>query len=92
MPQLINTTNDFDSWAFEQCVTNGHEIKGIKGSSGVNVKYINTTTKEEFSLGDKCPECGECEIEASTPRTVYSCGSSDYDGREGTFTKGENCN
>ncbi len=32
-----------------------------------------------------CPECGAEEIEASTPRTVYACGSSDYDRRPGTF-------
>ena len=34
---------------------------------------------------DKCPSCGSPEISANTPRTVYKCGSSDYDGRDGTF-------
>jgi hypothetical protein len=40
---------------------------------------------------EKCQRCGKPEIEAYTPRTVYACGSSDYDQREGTFTKGNNC-
>lgn len=40
--------------------------------------------------GDKmkeiiCQNCGAKEIEALTPRTVYACGSSDYDQRPGTF-------
>lgn len=38
-----------------------------------------------------CPECGAEEVEAETPRTVYSCGSSDYDQRPGTFKQSENC-
>lgn len=33
----------------------------------------------------KCPICGAPEIEAMTPRTIYDCGSSDYDQRPGTF-------
>lgn len=85
-------TTEFDSWAFKQCVTNGQEIEGVKGADGENIKYVNTTTKEEFHLGDKCPECGSYEVEAFTPRTVYSCGSSDYDQRDGTFKKGKGCN
>jgi len=52
---------EFDAWAFEQCAIKGHEIKGIKGSNGANIKYINTTTNEEFSLGEKSQECGNCE-------------------------------
>ncbi len=84
-------SEDFDSWAFTQCVINGHSIEGIKGNGGENIKYVNTTTKEEFVLGDKCPECGAYEVDAMTPRTVYSCGSSDYDRRDGTFKKGGGC-
>ena len=38
-----------------------------------------------------CPECGAKEVEASTPRTVYACGSSDYDQRPGSFVQSENC-
>ncbi len=34
---------------------------------------------------DSCPICGAEEVEANTPRTVYKCGSSDYDGRPGAF-------
>ena len=40
----------FDEWAFEQCVILGHEIKSIQNEEGVNIKWINTTTKEEFVL------------------------------------------
>lgn len=38
-----------------------------------------------------CPECGAKEVSANTPRTVYDCGSSDYDQRPGTFRKGQKC-
>ena len=38
-----------------------------------------------------CPECGSPEVDAGTPRTVYSCFSSDYDQRPGTFIKGSAC-
>ena len=34
---------------------------------------------------DVCPNCGQDEVEANTPRTVYKCGSSDYDQRPNTF-------
>lgn len=40
---------------------------------------------------DACPKCGESEIDAMTPRTVYACGSSDYDQRPGTFEQGAGC-
>lgn len=33
----------------------------------------------------RCPACGAAEVDALTPRTVYACGSSDYDQRPGTF-------
>lgn len=39
----------------------------------------------------RCPKCGAKEIEANTPRTVYACGSSDYDQRPGTFTQSFTC-
>ena len=38
-----------------------------------------------------CPECGVKEVDSLTPRTVYACGSSDYDQRDGTFEKGFRC-
>ena len=38
-----------------------------------------------------CPKCGKKEIEAKTPRTVYACGSSDYDQRPGTFIQSSDC-
>lgn len=40
---------------------------------------------------EKCPKCGSTEIEATTPRTVYKCGSSDYDQRPGTLKRTELC-
>ena len=39
----------------------------------------------------KCPECGAKEVASFHPRTVYACGSSDYDQRDGTFEKGFDC-
>ena len=36
-------------------------------------------------MSDTCPKCGAPEVDANTPRTVYACGSSDYDQRPGTF-------
>jgi hypothetical protein len=39
----------------------------------------------EPSERQKCPNCAAPEVDASTPRTVYACGSSDYDQRPGTF-------
>jgi len=50
------------------------------------------STKVEVESNDKCPECGANEVEAYTPRTVYSCDSSDYDRRPGTFYQGKDCN
>ncbi len=41
--------------------------------------------------GDNCPVCTEPEVEASGPRTVYACGSSDSDQRPGTFKLGPRC-
>ena len=40
---------------------------------------------------DNCEKCGAGEVESLTPRTVYSCGSSDYDKRPNTFKRGEMC-
>ena len=41
--------------------------------------------------GDKCPKCGAVEVDAMTPRTIYACGSSDYDKRPNTFNQSEQC-
>ena len=40
---------------------------------------------------EKCPKCKSEEVAASTPRTKYSCGSSDYDQRPNTFQQSEEC-
>ncbi len=42
-------------------------------------------------MKEKCPKCGAIEVNATTPRTVYECGSSDYDQRPGTFTQSDKC-
>ena len=42
-------------------------------------------------LQSGCPVCGAEEISAMTPRTVYKCGSSDYDQRPGTFNQSDQC-
>jgi hypothetical protein len=34
---------------------------------------------------NKCPKCGAPEVDAGTPRTLYACGSSDYDQRDGSL-------
>lgn len=41
--------------------------------------------------GDKCPVCDSPEVSAYTPRTVYACGSSDYDRRPGSFKQSNFC-
>lgn len=41
---------NFNEWAFKQCVTKGHEIRATKNELGTNIKFTNTTTKEEFLL------------------------------------------
>lgn len=41
---------NFDDWSFQQCIILGHDIISIKDESGMNIKWINTTTKEEFIL------------------------------------------
>ena len=40
---------------------------------------------------EKCPKCGAIEVDSMTPRTVYECGSSDYDQRPNTFIQSEEC-
>jgi len=39
----------------------------------------------------KCPKCNSEEVDAMKPRTVYECGSSDYDQRPGTFIQSDKC-
>lgn len=53
----------------------------------INRQVRNNTIKTM----SKCPKCSAIEIEAITPRTVYKCGSSDYDQRSGTFEQSQQC-
>lgn len=39
----------------------------------------------------KCPFCGSPEVEYPTPRTVYSCGTNEYDGRPESAMQSETC-
>ncbi len=48
---------------------------------------MNKDLMQKNIPGDKCPECNAPEVDANTPKTVYGCGSSDYDNRPGTFTQ-----
>jgi hypothetical protein len=48
-------------------------------------KLSRTLLARESAEPDGCPRCGAPEVAAETPRTVYACGSSDYDQRPGTF-------
>ncbi len=41
---------------------------------------------------EKCPKCNSIEVKSLTPRTVYKCGSSDYDQRPCTFKQTSECN
>jgi hypothetical protein len=74
-----------------ETITNGHPAKerlrarliaAAKGEGQAMAKNIP---------GDKCPACGAEEVESNTPNTTYACGSSDYDGRPGTFHPGDKC-
>lgn len=40
----------FSEWAFKQCVILEHMIVSIKNEAGVNIAWVNTTTKERFTL------------------------------------------
>ncbi len=54
-------------------------------------KYIKTHGNPyptaHLSENDKCPICFAEEVPVNSPRTVYACGSSSYDGREETLIK-----
>ena len=42
-------------------------------------------------MSDHCPNCGAPEVDFYSPRTMYACGSTDYDQRPGTFKQSEAC-
>lgn len=44
-----------------------------------------------ISGGDRCPLCNAPEVPHNGPRTLYACGSHDYDQRPGTFCQGVDC-
>lgn len=48
--------NDFNKWAFEQVQVKGNVIVSLKDETGRNVRWINTTTNEEFTLDNKKPQ------------------------------------
>jgi hypothetical protein len=63
----------------------GHWVLHTKEQYKLFMK--NPTNKEEPT----CPKCGAEEIDHNSPHTKYSCGSTDYDQRPGTFKKGDMC-
>ena len=51
--------------------------------------YTQVESHKPENHAKGCQNCGAAEVEAMTPRTVYACGSSDYDHRPGTFRAGK---
>lgn len=64
---------------------NNPEFKIEPGKCGAGSRSGGT------EMSDTCPMCGAPEVDAFQPRTVYACGSSDYDQRPGTFQQGDVC-
>ena len=58
--------------------------------TGLTAEYLLLTYGSKGSDG-KCPNCGAMEVDAMSPRTIYECGSSDYDQRPNTFKQSEGC-
>lgn len=55
---MIENSKELEAWLFEHTNIQGHKCDGIKGTiktvdqseEFVNVKYIDTVTKEEFNV------------------------------------------
>ena len=60
-------------------------LKDIPIIQGIVWASIEKDIDVEFSSSETCPFCGSEESEIMSPRTVYFCGTSSYDGRPGTF-------
>ena len=76
------------SFTYYKDVVNGENINtGVKCVETGEQFYFDI--KEEHSI--VCPKCGRPEISSNTLRTVYLCGSSDYDQRPGTFNESIPC-
>jgi hypothetical protein len=56
-----------------------------------NIFEKNKNTNKMENEKEKCKMCGKEEVPANSPRTVYECGSSDYDQRPDTFIQSEKC-
>jgi hypothetical protein len=83
----VNTDSDFAKYwgpggkeQQKQLIT---EIMDLDAKDGLYDTVNDTVTR--------CPKCNSEEVEAMTPRTIYSCGSSDYDQRPGTFLQSDKC-
>lgn len=46
---------------------------------------------EKITSADRCPICNSLEVEVDNPRTLYECGSSDYDRTPNTFRQSVEC-
>ncbi len=102
-PEDLSEWMDVVILGFDGAWRSGHSIEAI--CDALQAKQIKNEGRtwpdwrtqpvdkaiEHVKVSGKCPDCGAYEVDAYTPRTVYSCGSSDYDQRPGTFTKGKGC-
>jgi hypothetical protein len=95
--EILNK-DEIESWLLHQAAINCDICDGVKGivcGELVNVAYIARKSGARinviYSPGDTCPVCGSSEVDEYSPRTLYACGSSDYDQRPGTFVRGDNC-
>ena len=84
--------NDDPIWPFEQTrpsdvaeeIMKTEDERILATALGASKDLLDGPTTE----GEEgCPSCGSPEADAMTPRTVYACGSSDYDQRPGTFSQ-----
>lgn len=90
---FINGVEEFD-WCDSDI------LRDIKSAIGT-ARWVNSTTQlptvpqpvhgVPSEQRCKCPVCGSEEIDAMTARTIYDCGSSDYDARPGTFRQSDKC-
>jgi hypothetical protein len=53
--KIENKSENFDRWAFIQCVVNGHKIVSIKNDAGENIKWRNVRTGEIFIVQPNPP-------------------------------------
>lgn len=87
-------------WMCEDCIGKKEPelYQNLKSDGDFKVSNdIMEAIKDDIPLmdkncdGEKCPVCHSEEVSALTARTVYACGSSDYDQRPNTFRQSDKC-